>query len=354
MPRHHRAIRRIAAVVVMVMWLGACTLDPAKLVLPGGDATYPVHIQFSTALNLPAGAKVVANGARVGRLDKIDIVNPGAGPGYVVALINVDKSVPLPLSTRAQLRQDTILGDIYISLVTKSDTDAATISPGGTIPLDQTEPALQVEDILSGLATFVSGGALRSAQDIVNQLNAALPQDPAETAEIARTLKEDVIDVGANLDAVDGFLDGLEASVNAVQSNQEILNILLTREGTNTTIRIANSLIHIIGIIGALGALADSLTWLAPFATELDATAKAFIPLLLAKDRALNLRAPSNLNSLRALLREKLFPYFNQGSRTHMNITGIEVEDANGQTSVTTEEQVDQIVETLRMIGFVR
>ena len=353
-PFTQRPIRHLAAIVVMMLTVSACTFDPAQLVLPSGSGTYPVHIQFTTALNLPAGAKVVANGARVGRLDKIDIVNPSTGPGYVIALIDVDKSVALPLSTRAQLRQDTILGDIYISLVTKASDSGVAIAPGGTIPLDQTEPALQIEDILSGLATFVSGGALRAAQDVINQINAALPQDPAETARIAGTLKEDLIDVGANLDTVDGFLDGLEASIQAVQSNKAILDILLTREGTDTTIRIAKSLIHTIGIIGALGALADSLTWLAPFATQLDAAAQAFVPLLLAKDRALNLRAPSNLNSLRALLREKLFPYFNEGSRTHMNVTGIEVESADGQVTATTEDQIDQIVATLRMIGFVR
>ncbi|OHU53269.1 Mce family protein [Mycobacteroides chelonae] len=354
MPRPHRSVRHVAASVITGFALTACSLDPAQLVLPNGAETYPVHIQFSTALNLPSGAKVVANGARVGRLDTVHIVDPTTGPGYVVALVDIDKSVRLPLATRAQLRQDTILGDIYISLVTKTADNGSALAPGGTIPLDQTEPALQIEDILSGLATFVSGGALRSAQDVINQLNAALPRDPTETARIADTLKADVVDVSTNLDAVDGFLDGLEASVRAVQSNKAILDILLTREGTDTTVRIAKSLIHTIGIIGALGGLADSATWLAPFATELDAATKAFVPLFLAKDRALNLRAPSNLNALRALLREKLFPYFNEGSRTHINVTGIEVEGADGQTSVTTDAQVEQIVTTLRMIGFVR
>ncbi|MBN7303129.1 MCE family protein [Mycobacteroides abscessus subsp. bolletii] len=347
-------MRHIAISVITWLALTACTLDPAQLVLPSGSQTYPVRIQFATALNLPAGAKVVANGARVGRLDTVDIVDPAAGPGYVVAVVNIDNSVRLPLATRAQLRQDTILGDIYISLVTKTSENGAALPPGGTIPLEQTEPALQIEDILSGLATFVSGGALRSAQDVINQLNAALPQNSADTARIAGTLKADLIDVSANLETVDSFLDGLDAGVTAVQSNKAILDVLLTREGTDTTIRIAKSLIHTIGIIGAIGALADSLTWLAPFATELDAAAKAFVPLLLAKDRALNLRAPSNLNSLRALLREKLFPYFNEGSRTHINVTGIEIENADGQTSVTTEDQIEQIVTTLRMIGFVR
>jgi len=354
MSGNNRPLFQLAALVTTALLLGACTVDPAKLVVPTGSETYPVRIQFATALNLPTGAKVVANGARIGRLDKVSIVDPSAGPGYVVALVDIDKSVRLPVSTRAQLRQDTILGDIYVSLVTRTTTDGATIAPGGTIPLQQTEPALQVEDILSGLATFVSGGTLRSVQDVITQVNAALPKDPAETARIAGTLKKDVIDVATNLDSVDAFLDSLDASVAAIKDNKAILDILLTRDGTDTTIRIAKSLIHVIGIIGALGGLADSLTWLAPFATQLDATANAFIPLLLARDRALNLRAPSNLNALRALLREKLFPYFNNGSRTHLEVTGIEVEGADGQSTVTTDEQIDQIVSTLRMIGFVR
>lgn len=354
MSRHYRPIRCVTAIVAMSLALASCAFDPARLVLPTAGGTYPVHIQFTTALNLPSGAKVVANGARVGQLDKVNIVDPGAGRGYVIASINVDKSVALPKSTRAQLRQDTLLGDIYISLSAKPSEGTAVIAPGGSIPLEQTEPALQIEDILSGLANFVSGGALHAAQDVINQLNSALPQDPAETARVAAILKQDAIDISGSLDSMDNFLDGIEASVSAIQNNKSILDILLTREGTDTTIGIAKSLIHTIGIIGAIGGIADSLSWLAPFATELDASTKAFIPLLLAKDRTLNLRAPSNLNSLRALLREKLLPYFNDGSRTHMTVSSIEVEDADGNTSVTTEDQLDQIVATLRMIGFVR
>lgn len=356
--RVRRRLLVVLTIAQVVLVMGGCTMDPARLALPGAvvsGPTYPVHIQFANALNLPARAKVVANGARVGQLNKVTIVSPGAGPGYAVANVDIQQSVRLPASTKAQLRQDTVLGDVYISLATTPTAgDGTTITPGGTIPLRQTEPALQIEDVIAGMANFISGGAVRSAQDIIHQVNAALPPDPAETARIFGTVKEDIIDLGANLDSIDTFLDGVQAGATAIQDNKAAVDVLLTRGGGATVTAIAQSLIHTVGIVGALGGLADALTWLAPAAHELDATAKAFIPLLLAKDRALNLRAPSNLNSLRMLVREKVLDYFRHGSRTHFNVTGIEVEDAAGQTTVPSDEQVDQILATLRMIGFAR
>ncbi|MEV2220015.1 hypothetical protein AB0E01_09075 [Nocardia vinacea] len=70
------------------------------------------------------------------------------------------------------MRQNTVLGDSYIGLTTPPADFATTIAPGGTIPLQQTRPALQIEDLMAGMSTFIGGGALHSMQGIVNRTNA--------------------------------------------------------------------------------------------------------------------------------------------------------------------------------------
>lgn len=342
----------MAVALAAALGSASCTVDPARLTLPGtgvtGD-TYRIKIRFSSALNLPSGAKVVANGARIGQLETITIADPTAtGPGSALAEIVVQQSISLPESTRAQLRQDTLLGDIYISLDTTATGAGGALSPGDTIPVEQTVLSLQIEDVLSGMATFVSGGALRSAQDIVDQLNAALPQDPAETARIAAVLKDDLIDVSLHLEQSDAFLAALESNVAAVQNNRAALAELLTPQGANDLTQIANSLIHTVGLIGAVGGLAHALVWITPLVREGNTAATAFVPLLLADGRPLDLTAPSNLNRLSDLLRNKVIPFFEKGPK--VGVTGLSVEGG----TVPTGAQVDNMIATLRMIGMVR
>ncbi|WP_249358570.1 MlaD family protein [Nocardia cyriacigeorgica] len=345
----------VALAQTALLGVAGCAVDPARFTLPGAGVpgpTYRINIQFTSALNLPSGAKVVVNGARIGQLHRITVADPTATEaGSATAEVDIQRSISLPVATRAQLRQDTILGDIYISLDTHVPRDSGTLHDGDTIPMRQTIPALQIEDVISGLATFVSGGALRSTQEIVDQLNSSFPRDPAETARVASVLKDDLIDVSQHLDQSDAFLSGIEANAAAVQRNRDALDILLSAQGAQDITNLAQTLIHAFGIIGAIGGLAHALIWLTPLIQSASAAAEAFVPLLLNQARPLDLTAPSNLNRLSDLLRNKLIPFFEEGPK--VSVSGLSVKGDSG-TTVSTDQQVDNMIATLRMIGMVR
>ncbi|QIS07544.1 MCE family protein [Nocardia brasiliensis] len=335
--------------------VSSCGIDASHLALPGTGVhgpTYRVHIQFADALNLPSNARVMANGAQVGRLRSVTVADPTAtGPGSVLAEVDIERAVPLPAATIAQLRQDTILGDVYIGLDIPTGTTTPTLEPGDTIPIAQTKPALQIEDVLSAMATFVSGGALHAAQDIVNRVNTVLPADPAETARIADVLKNDLIDIAADQDAITAFLDSIDTNARLILDNRDRLDEILTPHGVVDITEIARSLIGVVGVIGALGGLAHALAWIAPLATQGDAAARAFVPMLLNTARPLNLSAPSNLNALVAFLRDKLIPW---SQRPAVNVLGVHIDPADPVQSIPAGDQIDRIVATLRMIGMVR
>ncbi|AYF79594.1 MCE family protein [Nocardia yunnanensis] len=325
------------------------------MTLPGtgthGD-TYAIRIQFANALNLPSHARVMANGAQVGTLSKVTVVDPSAGAGgSVIAEVEIEDSVKVPTSAKAQLRQDTILGDIYIGLDLPASSGGPVLAPDGLLPITQTEPALQIEDVLSGLATFVSGGALRSVQDTVNQINAALPAEPAETRRLADVLKHDLIDVAANREDLGAFLDSLNVNASVLLDNRAQLDEILTPQGVVDITEIAQSLIHVVGVIGALGGIAHALAWLAPLLTAGDAAAHAFVPMLLNTGRPLNLSAPSNLNRLVDFLRDKLIPWV---QRPTVDVLGIRVDNSAAGQQLSVADQTDSIISTLRMIGMVR
>ncbi|WP_245721804.1 MlaD family protein [Nocardia crassostreae] len=142
----HRVAAGTAALLAAALPVTGCAIDPAQVPVPGASVagpTYSVRIEFANALNLPAQAKVVLNGAKVGSLRSVTVVDPSASaPGRVDAVVDISSAVRLPASTTAQLRQNTILGDIYVGLTTPENSSGATIPDGGVIPLGQTRPAL--------------------------------------------------------------------------------------------------------------------------------------------------------------------------------------------------------------------
>ncbi|MFB8279418.1 MlaD family protein [Nocardia colli] len=343
----------VAAAAAVLLTASGCAFDPAEVPVPGASVsgpTYQVRIELASALNLPTQAKVVANGAQIGSLRSVHVVDPTAtSSGRVDAVVEISNSVKLPTTTTAQLRQNTFLGDIYIGLTTPPTGSAELIPDGGTIPLRQTKAALQVEDLLAGLSTFVGGGALQQAQDIVNRVNAVLPEQPAETARIFAALGRDAQDVAADTGSVDRMLDAIERDLAAVLDNPTQLDALLSERGAVEIPADAQSLVLTLGIVGGLGVIGHAVQWLAPLLEAGDATAKALVPLLFT-GRPLDLNAPSNLNRVVALLRDKVIPFAERGPK--VNVTRVEIEGA--ANPMDTDEQVARMLDALRMIGVVR
>jgi phospholipid/cholesterol/gamma-HCH transport system substrate-binding protein len=350
------AVKHLCAVLLVLgPALVGCGFDPSSVPLPGttvSGQTYRVHIEFANALNLPARAKVASNGVQVGTLRSVTLVDATSGhPGYVVADVDIKESVALPTATTAELRQATLLGDIYIALITPRQGFEVPIPHDGTIALSHTKPPVQVEDTLAGLATFVNGGAMHQIHDIINQVNSALPSEPKEAARISGVLGADVQDLAANLTQVDAFLDGMNADAAVVLDNSPALSELLTDAGVAQTTDSMSSIVGVLGVFGALGQLAHALEWVAPLASAGDAAAKAFVPLAFT-GRPLDLNAPSNLNKLVALLRDKLIPFVEHGP--NVNIVSASIADSPAAQEVSPDDQTDRIIDTLRMIGAVR
>ncbi|WP_067823187.1 MlaD family protein [Nocardia inohanensis] len=343
-----RSGTRLAALAVTAIALSGCAVDPSAITVPGtGGDTYRVHIEFGNALNLPGRAKVMANGVQVGHLSGTTVVDPtAAAPGHVLADIDIDESVRLPAATTAQLRQNTILGDVFIELTTPPDGFAEPLTDGGRIPITATTPAVQVEDALSGLAVFVQGGAVGQFQQLVNRVNAVLPAQPADSARIAQVVGADLSDVAAHVETVGAFLDAMEANTRTLVDHGPALSALLTEEGATHVTSAVESLILVLGVAGAIGTIAHALEWITPLATAGDAAAKALVPLLFTT-RPLDLSAPSNLNKLVTLLRDKVIPFAEHGAK--VNLTGVDL--GNG---LSPADQAARIVDTLRMIGAVR
>ncbi|MGI5221096.1 MlaD family protein [Nocardia sp. CA-290969] len=328
--------------------VSGCAFDPSDIPVPGATVSggsYPLRIEFANVLNLPARAKVIANGAQIGNVERVEVV-PGDAEttGYVVVDIEVDDQVELPANTIAELRQNTVLGDIHVALTTPPDGYGNLLRPGDTISRDRTTPPVQLEDTMAAIAFFVNSGAVGQLQDIVNRVNSVLPPDPAKTQQIAQVLATDAVDLAAHLDQVDLLLNGVASNAEVMHGIQDELDNILRPESVQQMTAATASIAGVTEIFGGLGPVGQSLSWLAPLAQSGGAAAAAFVPL--ATGGPLDLRQPSNLNMLVALLRDKIIPFVENGPKVDIS--------AVRTPGLSTDDQVHRIIETLRMIGAVR
>ncbi|MGV9408390.1 MlaD family protein [Nocardia sp. NPDC003693] len=347
----------MGAVLAATLVVSACGFDPATIPVPGTriqGPTYRVQAQFTDVLNLPAQAKVFANGAQIGTVAAVSIIDPVTTPtfvpGYAVVELRLRESVRLPATTRAELRQQTVLGDINVTLIPPPVATSPALADGASIPLTRTRAANQVEDTMAILATFINGGSIDRFQDLVRDLDSALPQQITDTERAARNIAVNADDLAANLDDVDVFLTGLtDVTTDAARSAPLAADILTDTE-VRQLVDAVSSLINALGLFGRIAEISRALTWLAPALQGADDAARAVMPMLFTS-RPFDLNAPSNLNLITALLRDKIIPWVRYGPA--VNLRSVTVDDgANPQPS--TQDQVDVVLQTLRMLGAVR
>jgi virulence factor Mce-like protein len=111
--------------------------------LPLKPEGYRVTIPFKEATQLAAESDVRISGVNVGKVKSISL----ADNGLADATIEVDSQyAPIPVNTRAILRQKTLLGETYVEL-TPGNRTGPTLPEGGTLPTAQVSQAVQLDEI---------------------------------------------------------------------------------------------------------------------------------------------------------------------------------------------------------------
>ena len=216
-------IKLVAFIVVTVLATGllAATIGNLRF---GGTTSY--QALFTDATGLLKGDDVRIAGVRVGEVDGVAVARRG-DRSVARVTFNVDSSRPVAVSTRAQIRYRNLVGQRYVALTEGAGSGRA-LSEHGTLPLRQTQPALDLTVLFNGFKPLFAA------------LN---PQDVnAFAMEIIKTLQGEAGDVNsllghtasltstlADRDAVIGrTIDNLNAVLGTVDERGKQLSTLIS------------------------------------------------------------------------------------------------------------------------------
>ena len=197
------------------------------------------NANFTDVSGLESGDKVRIAGVEVGQVSKVKLAEENtAEVRFTVASDQV-----VHQSTEAVVRYENLTGDRYLELK-RGEGDQTLLEPGGTLPISQTAPALDLDALLGGFRPLFK--ALDPAQ--VNQLSESIVkvfqgesgtiQDLlASTSSLTQALADrdqligDVITnltsvlttVADNQENVDSIVDDLQQLVSGLAANSEPL-----------------------------------------------------------------------------------------------------------------------------------
>ncbi|MEV6772363.1 MlaD family protein [Nocardia sp. NPDC051030] len=329
-------VKLVPALAAATLVLSGCGVKATDIPIPGtypsGD-TYTVRIEFGSVLNLPDRAKVIADGVEIGMLDHIDLIGTTA-----IATVKLHSDAKLSKSTTAELRQSTILGDIHIALEAPKNADTSFLRNGDVIPVSQTVPATNVEDILRALSNIVTGGRWADLAQVVKDVNAAFPADPAELDRINAAGRAALSDMASHSDDLDRILASAQQITGKLESGRGAVTQILTF-GPDRAAGLSDVLFGVVKLIISAGPLAKNVGDLVlPHIGDLRSIVSVLAPTAVTVGYS-DITLGMNMNAFYTLLREKLIPFLN-------------APDVNVR-KVSADVQADQLITTLRSIGMV-
>lgn len=168
------------------------------------DRTTGYSAIFSSASGLREGQFVRASGVEVGKVSNVELIDSGS---KVRVDFSVDRSLPLFEESTASIRYLNLIGDRYLAL--KRGQSDKRLPAGATIPLERTEPALDLDALIGGFRPVFraldpekvnniaqslitvfqgQGGAISDILDQTAQLTSALADRDQAIGEVVRNL----------------------------------------------------------------------------------------------------------------------------------------------------------------------
>jgi phospholipid/cholesterol/gamma-HCH transport system substrate-binding protein len=189
----------------------------------GEGRTYAA--EFTSASSLKKGDDVRVAGVSVGEVKSVE--HTGTDNGDALVTFRVKAEVPLTTASRAEIRFLNLVGDRYLALEEGVDKEAEQLQAGATIPMEQTQPSLDLTTLFNGFKPLFQ--ALQPQQ--VNELTFNLIQVLQGEGGTVRSLLESTASLTTTLadrdELIGDVVTNLGTTLTTVDERHEELDDLV-------------------------------------------------------------------------------------------------------------------------------
>jgi phospholipid/cholesterol/gamma-HCH transport system substrate-binding protein len=266
-------------------------------VTPPWSHPYSVTAIFTDAADILTNNDVYMDGVKVGHVGSVSVID---GQAHVQLVIDAADALPVRPNATVEVRTKNLLGETYIDV--QPGSGSGRIADGGTIPVSQTVPITEIDQVLSildpetvqrvqllinaaGTATANNGANMNAGIASATQLISAL-NGPAVELSVRQQQVQDIV---LELDRLYGVLAGQRAQVLAELGtwNQVMAQLAGQDSGIAGTLQQADALLQNVNSVvngeggnlrTVLNTLTSALTSTNNFLTQSDAIGAALVP----------------------------------------------------------------------------
>ena len=192
----------VGAMWRLTIFVVVCTMVTFGLFMVFGQLRFQPEQTYSAEFTNISGLKerdfVRIAGVEVGTVKHISIRDDN----IVVVQFSADDTVVLTQGSKALIRYDNLVGDRYLELQ-EGAGEVARLKPGQTIPVDRTEPALDLDALIGGFRPLFRALDPAQVNALTGQLiqafqgqGAAIGSFLAQTAAVTNTLADRDVLIG--------------------------------------------------------------------------------------------------------------------------------------------------------------
>jgi phospholipid/cholesterol/gamma-HCH transport system substrate-binding protein len=319
--RNAATFAAIIALLAMALFVGVYVMSHERLTLPGwvpiiGKSFYTIRGDFQTAQAVAPGQgqAVTIAGVKIGEIDSVTLVG-----GQALVSMHIDKRyAPVYADATMLLRPKTQLKDMTVEL-NKGTPAAGALPSGATLPISQTAPDINLDEVLSSLDAdtraylqlLINGGgtALRGQGVVLsNGLRRFDPtaRDLAKIGSLLAQRQANLARVIHNLSLLTGAISTRDTQLASLVDSSNAVFEAFARENANVSSTIALLPGTLSETQGALGKATQAADALNAALTGLLPTARALGPGLVANRSLFRTTTPVLANQLRPFVRASI------------------------------------------------
>ncbi|MFC8449197.1 MCE family protein [Kitasatospora sp. NPDC057223] len=172
------------SVVFVIVTVLATTALAFSIAGTGVGDTVGYHARFSDTTGLTAGDSVRIAGVKVGRVDSIRVVDRRLAE----VRFSVARDRPLPASATAAVKYLNLVGQRYLDLGQGAGPVDRSLTPGDTIPLERTTPALDLTQLFDGFQPLFQGLSPQDVNQLAGEIVQVLQGEGGTVDSLLRTM----------------------------------------------------------------------------------------------------------------------------------------------------------------------
>ncbi|MGY4711634.1 MCE family protein [Mycolicibacterium sp. CBM1] len=226
-----RSLRRavIAGCGVAVTASGCAFQGVNSLPLPGavgrGSDASVYHVEIANTATLEPNSPVMINDVVVGSVRKLTVKNWHADVEF-----SVKPDIAVPANAVAAVGQTSLLGSMHLSLNPPiGQAPSGRLTPGATIPLNDSSTYPTTEQTLSSLAAVVNGGGLGQIGDVIHNFSTAVSGNEAAFRDLITRLDTFVGTLDAQRDNIVSAIQSLNRLASTFAGQRDVLTTALEK-----------------------------------------------------------------------------------------------------------------------------